>query len=590
MLLRSPLARMSAASLVAMSAASAQAADFEVIGSRYAVDFNQSIVTTLLPNPVDPALPPQEFGRTINDVERVFLNEAGDVYVNLELDKNEVINRFRRDLWAYSANSVVDGIVDPIVMNTDDPVSVIPDTFVAPPPETIFLYSQDQWAFPTADGLLVRSQMQQELVEKQKSTGERIELISGVSTGNPQGTLIYDTFNNGVSRSTTLGGANIDAGSTDTTPAISHAVKAFLPSQNQALVEGEAANGDVAFYLVDTTGSSSTPDRIVGDGDTINLVGGSTATVDNIFSPRYRADAHGFTGVISDDPNAAGEQTLYVPTVGGDWFEAATTNEAISGTPSRNLIGFQANDAYAVDENGRIAAIVISENASSREDPSLMLIDPNAGTSEIVGFPGQALTDNTGRVIPDDPAGIIENSVTFGLNGTVMFTGFVIDAPGDFGSAADAVFQYDPATGELTAPIYEGMTIPGTNLEVKATDLEQIAFNQSLGIGLVIDTVDNFGSSDYAAFYFDVDGNVSPLLLPSDELVLNGETFVVGDDLRLASGWGEYNSLTDSGYFAVGINDDQVGTAVLQLAIPEPATAMLLLAGGGLIAMRRRSA
>ncbi len=137
MVLRNPLARLSAVSLVAVSASSAQAVEYEIIGSRYAVDVHQSVLTTLLPNPDNPNLPPVEHGRTINDVERVFLRERG----------------------AYSSNAVVDGIIDPIVMTTDDPVSVIPDSFIAPPLDTIIQHKPDQWAFVTDDGLLVRSQM-----------------------------------------------------------------------------------------------------------------------------------------------------------------------------------------------------------------------------------------------------------------------------------------------------------------------------------------------------------------------------------------------------------------------------------------------
>ncbi len=580
----------STATMIAASAATASP-QLQIGDSRLAIDENQTFITTLLPNPVDPSAPGVPFARGIRDFERILINDAGDVFAAIQLEKNEQINGGRPDIWAFSGASVVDGIVDPFLMSSDAPEEQIPGTYSPLPSGPTISYTQSTLAQPTADGFLVRSQIRQigSYTDKGKpiyNNGERVELISGFDGGPMQGSLIYDTFFDGVTRSTTLNGPNVDAGSTDIDPALSHRAVTFFGSK--ALVEGEGANDALdqsAYYFVDTTGAASTPERIVGDGDTINLVGGGSATVANIYVPRHRADTPGFAGILANASDGSGEESFYTRTASGDWFEAATTNQAVPNTPDRTIGGFNANKNFAVDHDGRVAAIVYSQSSTGTDGSSLFLVDPNLGTAEVVVTPGMSITDDTGRIVADYGSSISTGSAQFGLDGTILFNGNVVEADDDdYSTFGSALYQYNPATGDLTTPLYEGMTVAGTDLTLTGAGLSLTAVNHAMGVALAIVRADVEDSLGYMVVSFDAEGEVTPLLLPTDEITLDGTDYLVGDALRFAQGWGEYNGLTDTGYFAVGIGD--VGLAVLQV-VPEP-TSLALLGLGGIALLGRR--
>lgn len=580
MLLRNPLNRFVAVSLIAASATTLHAdAQVRIVNSRLAIDESQNIVTTNLPPGVD-------FARPIRDIERLYISNSGEIFANVQLDKNEQINPSRVDAWLYSAPDVTDGIVDPFLMSRDTENDVIPDSYALLNGDDFIRHSNNgEFAHATDDGFITIGVLNSpDSTTGFTASGERLERLTGFETGAYQGEVIFDVINNGVGQQTSLTAPNIDAGSTDSTPLATHATRALFSSSNTALIQGEDATGDKnAYYLVDTTGQSSTVQRIVGNGDTLNLVGGGTATLNNVFTPRHRAEAAKFAGI--EDVQTDGESTFYSQTTSGDWFAVGTTGQTLAGFSGAAIESFLTNDGYAVHENGRVTAVIVSKDSDDNFLDGVLVTDPTIGTSQIVATPGTALTDGSGRAIANYFRGIDNGSARFGVGGTVLFNGDYEDSAGTIQD--DALFMYNPANGDLTMPLFEGMTVPGTDLVLSSTGLNLTSYSDELGISLaVVRATNDEDSLGYMLLSFDALGNIDPVLLPEDELTFDGQTYLVGDDLRVLSGFGEYHGLTDKGYFAVRLQDGSIGA--LQMAIPEPSSAMLLGAAGMLLISRRR--
>lgn len=568
------------------AAASGVSATAELFNMRYVFDDTQLITTTILQ--IDPSLPGIPMDRGIRDIERMYMDNSGEVYLAVELERNQQINGQRPDLWVHVGTDVEDGIGTPFLMQSDNPEAIYPSTYAPLTGNYLSNVRASDLVAITSDGLLIESR-RSENIPKGGRSGYRLEHITGIESGSPSGQVFFDTV---AISETSLSLPNIDAGSTNVAPAIYHSTWALMEGGNEAILIGHDTpdySGNYAYYSLDTSSAGTGVTRLFGAGDTLNLVGGGSVTLGSLQGAglRLRSDAQGLAGLINTNPDTS--STLLAQAQSGDWFEIGTTGQALSYAPHVVIepLGFSNSSFHAVSETGASIYSIYAKNTDTGvTGTGLILSDPTTATAKLIAMNGDALNDGTGRKYTDFN-GVSSGSARFGFSDTVLFNGQFSDAAGT--TSSDALFAYSIADDSVSTLLYEGMRLDGTDYVLDGNGFTLTAFNDNLGMGVAVLRVDDLEGNRIGRLIasFDREGNVTVELGPEEILAVAGTEVLVGDALGTIRNFGEHSGLTDAGQFLVHF--DEIGVVGFTLSsVPEPASLLLVVGGACLMVGRRR--
>lgn len=574
-----------------------------LIETENVLDNREQWVTNIIEIDIFGQVVTQEFTR---EFERYFgsINADGDVMVFGSFDKNNTLPfEDRPGFVMYSAEGEHNGRPDMILLTETEgsPISVSPvdgrtvDIFI--PVQTNNSGLIGVAGFRETDGNGITS------------LEFRLERYTGLGSGNPTfeaagrfGDNLRPPFEYDPTP------PNIDATTTNNLPVNGVVLPLIFsnPDGDQQYFIG--VNQDPnnpnqrvnALYRRDSIGSDATVERLAGYEDLPGMGGDS-------FNPAYINNTDFFGAV--DRVN--GESVLITrDPANGQLRYALREGQAIPGDETFFLRGIGARDALDATSDGLLLSkLPTRDTLTDAENTSLVTTDVTTGLSKVAVTEGTAVSAWGAFIVNVSEA-------KFDVNGDIIFSAFVNDGVGNgFTNAASGLFRYDVSRDAID-PLVAGLTL-GTfqdtvetglsGTDITSLDPFLVAVPHESGFVYVTGGAsDADGPAGDVLFAIAPDGEIIPVILPGDTVELADGTIIAVDSI-------DPNSFGDGGVFGMRTGESQIlpspgtnispsGLAVLgltdanglgglftiQLPVPEPTSALLLVGAVGLVAVRRR--